>query len=159
MPFVGVFENELRNAFSKLHAKNVIPKFSIHGPPVRRLLIECAETIDGYGGHEIGHGLVSQNLLLDHLAEMQLGKLLQMFCDNVSVSKIPAAVWNLKPFDRDELNELAEIGNASRPIWVYDYAAPKFVVNRIAGGELALLPISHGAKVAVAGATSTANGA
>jgi len=152
MPFVGVFEKDLRDAFAKLHNKNVIPKFSIHGPPIRRLILECAETIDGYESHEIGRGFVSQQLLLDHLAELHLGKILRMFCGNVSASQIPAAVWNLKPFDRDELNELAEIGNDSRPIWVYDYAQPKFVVNRIKGGELAPLPISHGAKVAAAGA-------
>lgn len=152
MPFIGVYEKELGDAFAKLHQKNVALKFSVHGPPIRRLILECAKTIDGYASHEIGRGFVSQKLLLDYLAELHLGKILRMFCENVPVSKIPAAVWNLKPFDRGELDELAKIGNASRPIWAYDYAVPKFVVNRMVGGELAPLPISHGSKVASAGA-------
>jgi len=152
MPFLGVYENDLRDAFAKLHERSVVPKFSIHGPPIRQLILDSAENLDGYEIHEIGSGYISEELLLDHLVNLNFGTILNSFCDNIPVAEIPAAVWELKVFDRDELSELARIGNASRPIWVYDYAEPKFVVNRIKGGQLAQLPISHGGKVAAAGA-------
>jgi hypothetical protein len=152
MPFLGVYEKELADAFSKLHKENIAVKFAVHGRPVHQLILECAKTIDGYSPHEIGRGLVTQELLLDYLAELQLGKILKMFCSDIPTVKIPAAVWNLKPFDRCELDELANIGNASRPIWIYDYEQPRFVVNRMVGGELAPIPMSHGSKVASAGA-------
>lgn len=152
MPFLGVFEKELRDAFSILHKKDLVPVFSVHGPPIRRLILDCARKLNGYERHEVGSGFVSQELLLDYLANLHLGKILSMFCDNVSSVQIPAAVWNLKVFDRDELSELAEIGQASRPIWAYDYLEPKFIVNRIDGGVLAPIPNSHGGQVAAAGA-------
>jgi hypothetical protein len=152
MPFIGVYEKEVADAFAKLHKENITLKFGIHGRPVRQLILECAETIDGYSPHEIGRGFVSQTLLLDYLAKLHLGKILRMFCSNIPMGKIPASVWNLKPFDRCELDELANIANASRPIWIYDYDEPRFVVNRMVGGELATVSESHGSRVACAGA-------
>lgn len=131
MPFIGIYESELRNAATRLFSLGIEPIFSIHGTPVRQLIIESAKPVPGCGSHKVGHGFVNQSQLIETLANLSLGRILKLFCDNIAEADVPDDIKTIKVFVKEELDELARIGNASRPTWIYDYNRMELSVNRV----------------------------
>ena len=150
MPFLGVYEGALRRAFKYLASDNNLPWFSVHGAPVRQILMRSARKLNGRGPHEMGAGFVNEQLVIDYLSQIRLGELLKLFCNDMDHSRLPNWVCETFVFERDELYELSKIASSSRVLWTYDLPAPGFFVNRNSGNRFIGDNTSHALKVAAA---------
>lgn len=155
MPFLGVREDFLAEVFQLFRQHDREPRFLIHGRPVRQVVLRSARPLPGYAQHEVGEGFVCERAVLDYLGEMRLAEWMELFCPSVPSAMIPPEIGAQRVFVREELDELARIANAARPVWTYDYTVPQFGVNRIsADGDSTRLPLSgsagHALEVAAA---------
>ena len=150
MPFLGVREDSLSKAFQHLAFENNLPWFSIHGAPVRQILMRSARKLNGRQPHETGAGFVNEQLVLDYLSQIRLGELLKLFCNDMDHSRLPEWVCETLVFERDELYELSKIAASARVLWTYDYPAQGFFVNRNSGNRFIGDNSSHAFKVAAA---------
>lgn len=150
MPFLGICEDSPRRAFKYLASENNLPWFSIHGAPVRQILMRSARKLNGRGPHEMGAGFVNERLVLDYLSQIRLGELLKLFCNDMDHSRLPKWVCETLVFERDELYELSKIAASARVLWTYDNPAQGFFVNRNSGNRFIGDNTSHALKVAAA---------
>jgi len=150
MPFLGVDEDSLRRVFKYLASENNLPWFSIHGAPVRQILMRSARKLNGREPHEMGAGFVNEQLVLDYLSQIRLGELLKLFCNDMDHSRLPEWVCETLVFKRDELYELSKIAASARVLWTYDYPAQVFFVNGNSGNRFIGDISSHAFKVAAA---------
>jgi hypothetical protein len=136
LPFAGVCEQVLMDAFCEAEKASGKFEFFVNGGLLRSMIVKSARPMPGYGVHEAGAGFVSESIFLDWLGQQSVQEFLAPFGP---VDKIPASIRQAKPFHRDGLDDLADVVRRSRPTWFFDYERHEFGVNRTqAEGELSL---------------------
>ncbi|MGO9752913.1 MAG: S8 family serine peptidase [Solirubrobacteraceae bacterium] len=99
----------------------------------------AARHLPGYDPSEVGSGVVSEELLLDHLGAARIADVFSWFgIDRL----VPERIGNELAFDRTALEQLALVVKLSRPLYVWDMRNRTFVLGRsldVGGGALAAL--------------------
>lgn len=152
MPFIGPRELQVRDTFEKIKRLGISPWFSIHGPPVRTILLRSARPVSGRKQHEVGCGCVSRDGVTEYLSELQLGEFLKLFCEHVPTEHLTKEVKSVRVFDRNDLEELFRVAGGARPIWIYDMTVAQFFVNSPDGQKVLNPPkVTHALRVALSG--------
>jgi hypothetical protein len=122
LPPVGLQESDARECFDIVLRSGV--ELPVVGDPrlVRRILIQAARPIPGYGEHEVGAGFLDDEIVIRWLASRTGSEMVRWFDAAGSVdSSTHEQLAALQPFDEAGLGALLNAVVVSGPMWLYDY--------------------------------------
>jgi hypothetical protein len=129
LPFAGVNEDALRDAFSLLVGIGVQIRFAINPAALRQAIVDSARPMHGYAREEVGAGFVSLENLVAWLSGLTAAELVERWSSTQIPPAAKTALEKVRPFEADGLKALARITLMTRPTWVHELDRGRFSVD------------------------------
>jgi hypothetical protein len=142
MPPVAIETPALAETLQILATDEIVPDFSVTPSRLRQMLLASVRPMPRYGAHEVGAGFFSRKALLGWLGELTGAHLVWLTGDRQPPRDRLLRLAELQLFTAEAIEQLADLVQATGPIWRFDWVTEEFSMRQDAPSEHAVKPAS-----------------